>query len=188
MRRCPARMEIAAVLDEGRKLRRAVGDRERLRNRREPQRRQRRDLARRSTAASRRDRCRGWAQARKRRRSRGRRRLRGWSSAMAARCPPADQPDTMIGPAPIPCFGPSAAEPVERAADFADDLRQRRIRRERVAGQRHRPAMSENAFGEAGEILARVALPVAAVDEHEARRRGRACRQTDRSAAAAPGP
>ena len=74
LRRGPVRMEVAAVLDERRKLRGAVGDRERLSHRAEAAAATASRSRRRSGAASRRDRCRGSARARTRRRSRGRRR------------------------------------------------------------------------------------------------------------------
>jgi hypothetical protein len=61
-------------------------------------------------------------------------------------------------------------QPVERTADFAHDLRQRGIGRERVTRQRRRPAMGQNTFGVAGKIFTRVPLPVTAMDEDEARR------------------
>ena len=88
----------------------------------------------------------------------------------AVRCPPADQPVTMTGPA-MPCSRP-CVEPVERRSQLVRDLRQARLRRKRVARQRRRPAVRQNTLGEAGECLLAAALPITAMNVHEARRLG----------------
>ena len=74
-----------------------------------------------------------------------------------------------------PVRRPVIGEPVERGADLLHDCRELRLRRERIAGHRDRPAGLGQSFGKSGEELAGIALPIAAVDEDEAGRlrRGR---------------
>ncbi len=76
---------------------------------------------------------------------------------------------------------PRAAEPVaigaqpsEQAGDLADDLRHRRLGRERVFGEHDVESRGERAVGHEREILLRAVLPVTAVNEDEARRTGAA--------------
>src|SRR6476646_212387 len=59
-------------------------------------------------------------------------------------------------------------EPVERAFQLVGDLRQGRLRRQRVAAQSRRPTTGQWTFGEASEDLLATALPIAAVDVNEA--------------------
>src|SRR5262249_7968303 len=59
-------------------------------------------------------------------------------------------------------------EPVERAFQLVCDLRQGRLRRQRVAAQSRRPTTSQRTLGEAGKDLLAAALPIAAVDVNEA--------------------
>ncbi len=63
---------------------------------------------------------------------------------------------------------------VERRFHLRDNCRQAGLRRQRVAGHGHRPAMGEKALGIMGEQLAGIALPIAAMDEDEAGGTGRA--------------
>ena len=65
---------------------------------------------------------------------------------------------------------PVLGQPVQCCADFADDLGDRRVRCQAVARQRCRPAPRIGAADQIGELVLAVALPVAAVDEHHARR------------------
>src|SRR5919204_842678 len=58
-------------------------------------------------------------------------------------------------------------EPVEGAFQFVGDLRQGRLRRQRVAAQSRRPTTSQRTFGEASEDLLAAALPIATVDVSE---------------------
>ena len=70
---------------------------------------------------------------------------------------------------------------------LGDDLGQRRLRRQRVAGKRHVEAARHRAFGDAGEHLLGIAQPVAAVEEHQQRRlRLAATEQIDAIARARP--
>src|SRR6516225_2190946 len=55
-------------------------------------------------------------------------------------------------------------EPVERAFQLVGDLRQARLRRQRVAAQSRRPTTSQRTLGEAGKDLLAAALPIAAVN------------------------
>src|SRR5499433_3608615 len=59
-------------------------------------------------------------------------------------------------------------EPVERAFQLVGDLRQGRLRGQRVAAQSRRPTTSQRTLGEAGKDLLAAALPIAAVDVNEA--------------------
>src|SRR5262249_35554595 len=59
-------------------------------------------------------------------------------------------------------------EPVERAFQLVGDLRQGRLRRQRVAAQSRRPTASQRTLGEAGKDLLAAALPIAAVNVNEA--------------------
>ncbi|MFK4508356.1 hypothetical protein IQ17_05745 [Bradyrhizobium daqingense] len=59
-------------------------------------------------------------------------------------------------------------KPVERARDFGDDVGEGHPRRQRIAGNGNRPAMGGDAFDEHGEQFARIALPIAAMQEHQA--------------------
>src|SRR5215467_10833528 len=59
-------------------------------------------------------------------------------------------------------------EPVERAFQLVGDLRQARLRRQRVAAQSRRPTTGQRTLGEAGKYLLAAALPIAAVDVNEA--------------------
>ena len=61
-------------------------------------------------------------------------------------------------------------EPVERGADLSHNRRQARLRRERIARHRDRPAGERQSFGISGEKLAGIPQPIAAVDEDKARR------------------
>src|SRR4051794_5785230 len=63
-------------------------------------------------------------------------------------------------------------EPVERGTQFVGDLRETRVRSDRVARQCRRPSTRHGAFGEARKDLLAAALPVTAVDMNEARRLG----------------
>src|SRR6266404_8599072 len=58
-------------------------------------------------------------------------------------------------------------EPVERAFQLVGDLRQGRLRRQRVAAQSRRPTTGQRTLGEAGEDLFAAALPIAAMDVNE---------------------
>src|SRR6476620_7127177 len=83
------------------------------------------------------------------------------------RCPPADQPVTRIGPW-MPCsLALALSEPVERAFQLVGDLRQSRLRRQRVAAQSRRPTTGQRTRGETGADLLAAALPIAAVDVDE---------------------
>src|SRR6516165_11993167 len=55
-------------------------------------------------------------------------------------------------------------EPVEGALQFVGDLRQGRLRRQRVATQSRRPTTRQRTLGEASEDLLAAALPIATVD------------------------
>ncbi|CFL10983.1 Uncharacterised protein [Burkholderia pseudomallei] len=66
------------------------------------------------------------------------------------------------------------AQPIEQAGDLADDLRHRRLGRERVFGEHDVESRGERAVGHEREILLRAVLPVTAVNEDEARRTGAA--------------
>src|SRR5262249_28068224 len=59
-------------------------------------------------------------------------------------------------------------EPVERAFQLVGDLRQGRLRGQRVAAQSRRPTASQRTLGEAGKDLLAAALPIAAVNVNEA--------------------
>src|SRR5206468_5743305 len=59
------------------------------------------------------------------------------------------------------------AEPVERAFQLVGDLRQARLRRQRVAAQSRRPTTGQRTLGEAGEDLFAAALPIVAMDVNE---------------------
>src|SRR5215831_4225621 len=59
-------------------------------------------------------------------------------------------------------------EPVERAFQLVGDLRQGRLRRQRVTAQSRRPTTCQRTLGEAGKDLLAAALPIAAVDVNEA--------------------
>jgi hypothetical protein len=63
-------------------------------------------------------------------------------------------------------------EPIERAFQLVGDLRQARLRGQRVAAQSRRPTTGQRPFGQAGEGLFITALPIAAVNVNEARRLG----------------
>ena len=69
-------------------------------------------------------------------------------------------------------FTPDGNETIEHCGNFGDDVGKRDVGRERVAGHGDRPPRTERATCERGEVLARVALPVATVDEHKAWRAG----------------
>src|SRR5258705_10353871 len=58
-------------------------------------------------------------------------------------------------------------EPVERAFQLVGDLRQGRLRRQRVAAQSRRPTTGQRTLGEAGEELFAAALPIAPMDVNE---------------------
>ena len=60
------------------------------------------------------------------------------------------------------------SQPIERGVDLRGNLGQRCIWRKRVAGQRRRPAMRIGPRDQVGELVRAIALPVAAVDEHDA--------------------
>src|SRR5215470_4819997 len=59
-------------------------------------------------------------------------------------------------------------EPIERAFQLVGDLRQARLRGQRVAAQSRRPTTGQRTLGEAGEDLFAAALPIAPVDVNEA--------------------
>src|SRR5215472_10932548 len=79
------------------------------------------------------------------------------------RCPPADQPVTMIGPW-MPC---SPALVLSQSNALFSSL-VICLRRERVAAQSRRPTASQRTLGEAGKDLLAAALPIAAVNVNEA--------------------
>ena len=96
----------------------------------------------------------------------------GCDSAIAVRCPPADQPDTTM---PLRVAAESRqliAEEIDAGVDLHDDLVERRVGRERIADQRDIDAMGHHAFGEQREGLFRTHLPIAAVNEQQRRRAG----------------
>ena len=163
------RVQIAAVGHQRRQLRRAIGDRQRLvappadaaatasRSRH------------RSAAASRSDRCRGAAQARTCRRSPGRRRRsddRGTSPSDARRPTSPTARSVRRCRAPAPC----SASQSSAARISATISVERRVGCQRVARQRRRPATRIRTGDQVGELVLAVALPVAAMDEHQARR------------------
>src|SRR5215831_9165166 len=63
-------------------------------------------------------------------------------------------------------------EPIECAFQLVGDLRQARLRGQRVAAQSRRPTTGQRPLGQAGEDLLTTALPIAAVDVNKARRLG----------------
>src|SRR5215467_15227148 len=65
------------------------------------------------------------------------------------------------------------AETGERATNFPDDIGETRLRRQRIADHGDVNAMGARSRGEKGEHVLVVALPIAAVNEHEQRRLGR---------------
>ena len=83
------------------------------------------------------------------------------------RCPPADQPVTMIGPW-MPCSPALVWSQSNALFSSFGDLRQGRLRRQRVAAQSRRPTTGQRTLGEAGEDLLAAALPIAAVNVNEA--------------------
>ena len=63
-----------------------------------------------------------------------------------------------------------SGEIIDRGVDFADDLVQRRIRRQRITGQRDIDAMRHRAVGKQRKGLLGPGLPIAAMDEQQRRR------------------
>ena len=64
------------------------------------------------------------------------------------------------------------AKPIQRGVDFTHDARHGSLRRQRIAANPNRPSGGQGAFGHDGEILPPIALPIAAMDEHQTRRIG----------------
>ena len=97
-------------------------------------------------------------------------RTAGWSATAAVRWPPADQPP-ISSLLPVEAqFARALGEKGQRLAHLGDDVGQPRVGRERVAGHGDIDAVRVRAERGEGEPLLLVALPVAAVDEHEQRR------------------
>jgi len=94
----------------------------------------------------------------------------GFDSAIEVRWPPADQPASTI-PAPSPPRRQSSGEIIDPGVDFAHDLVERRVRRQRVAGQCDVDAMGHRAAGKQRKGFLGARLPITAMDE-EKRRRG----------------
>ena len=59
-------------------------------------------------------------------------------------------------------------QPIERLGYLRHDIRQRRVGRQRISGNGNRPAMGGDAFDQHGKYFARIALPIAAVQEDQA--------------------
>ncbi len=87
---------------------------------------------------------------------------------------PPTSPTRPAGPAPRRGAALHATQPAHGLGDLLDDGRQGRLGRQRIAQERDVHAVRQGPCRHAGERLLGVALPVAAMDEGEQRRLGRA--------------
>src|SRR5262245_59816285 len=85
----------------------------------------------------------------------------------AVRCPPADQPVTMMGPV-IPCSALFALSQSNAVRTSFCDLSQTRFRGQRISRQGSRPAARQRTFCEEGKYFLAVALPITPMNVDEA--------------------
>src|SRR5215470_11692300 len=75
--------------------------------------------------------------------------------------------------------GQLRAEKIDAGMDLRDNLVERRIRRERIAGQRDIDAMRQRSFGEQRKIFLGAHLPIAAMNEEQRWRAFRGLEKVD---------